>query len=515
MIDFTQLIWIMYGNIFRNIFSPIILFLILFSIKFAVSRLQSKLYSAIAIAIVIGITTLPYITWPQPGSMTMMYLATAFVMTITLLILNFVKLSVLDYVILFSYFVYVNRFLTFSQLHFGANLPALLVFAAIATTYKIQLKQLRGKLFYCWFSCTLVFLKGYIFNFLFWRHIVRLGQARDYRIEALLIWGVAIFATIAICAAFIYGLKRLLKRHFDDINKMGKAYPQIERFFIYNSLAILILLGAFHFGIGIATRFWPNPILDIFDLILLFAMLLQLSFLIMVFRITYLKDSLKNKSIENQSLAAYSSSLEKNMSDIKYIKHDLKNIFLTMGNFVEQSGIKEMQKFYHEKISPFASDEIAKSDLYGKLASIDNEQLKAFLFYKISQALERGVNVELDVLLPPSGIAEENSMDFIDLVRILGILLDNAIEECMEIEEGLISIKISRNSELISYTIKNALRDEIRNKGIRPGSSTKGKDRGKGLVNVRNIVDKYDFVVLNSYLYEGCFVQNVVIHLSH
>jgi len=183
-----------------------------------------------------------------------------------------------------------------------------------------------------------------------------------------------------------------------------------------------------------------------------------------------------------------------------------------MGNFVEKSGIKEMQEFYQEKINPFASDEIAKSDLYAKLAGIDNEQLKAFLFYKISQAIKRGVDVELDILFPSINSNEENSIEFVDLVRILGILLDNAIEECMELENGSISIKITRNSELVSYMISNFVRDEVKEMGIRAGISTKGQNRGKGLVNVCNIIDKYDFVTLNSYFRDGYFVQNIVVY---
>ena len=509
--DMTNFLWFIY----RSAFSPLLLFLLLFSIGFIGSKLKSNLYHVLAIIVVIGIIAIPYFVWLNPGSMMMMNLALAFVMTIAIFILNFVKLSLLDYVILFSWFAYITRFITLNTPHFGASVPALLVFVAIGTIYKIRLGQLQGRLFYCWFACVLTFIKGYIVSSLFFRYVVRLGQVRDSRIEALLVWGIAIAITIAVSAILIYIIKRLFKKYFDDINRMGKAYPQIERFFIYNSLAIFILLGAFHFAYGMATHFWPNPILEITNLILLFAMLLQLSFLIMVFRITWLKDNLRNKDLENRSLAAYSSSLEKNMSDIKHIKHDLKNIFLTMGSFVEESGIKEMQEFYHAKISPFASNEIAKSDLYSKLASIDNEQLKAFLFYKISQALELGVSIELDVVLPAQELSEENTIEFIDLVRILGILLDNAIEECMELEEGLISIKISKNSELLSYTIKNTLRDEIRKNGIRPGSSTKGEDRGKGLIYVRNIIDKYDFVVLNSYLYEECFTQNITIHTNH
>jgi len=60
--------------------------------------------------------------------------------------------------------------------------------------------------------------------------------------------------------------------------------------------------------------------------------------------------------------------------------------------------------------------------------------------------------------------------------------------------------------------IKNTVRQEIKEKGIRPGASTKGKDRGNGLVGVRNIINKYDAVLLNSYFSEDYFVQSLIVH---
>ena len=446
-----------------------------------------------------------------PGSIVMFNLATAFVMTSSVFILNFVKFRIADYVIMFLCFAYLSRFIgieqPLSQIYgrWGLPLSALIVFIIILAMYKIRLKKLEGNLFFCWFTCMFVFISGYTVSYLFPRSVLRLGQVQETRIEALFVWGIALLVVCSLSAALVYAIKRLFKRHFDNINKMGKAYPLIERFIIINSIAIFILVGlAYYFFGGMR-----NPIFNFTHIILLFAMALQLSFIIVVFRITYLKDNLKATAMENQSLAVYSSSLEKSMNDIKNIKHDVKNIFLTMGAFVERSDDKEMQEFYSKKISPFAVDEIAKNDLLGKLTGLGNEQLKAFMFYKISQGIERDVDIELDIA---TEIPKMLTVESIDLVRILGILLDNAIEECVEIPDGRIQIKISRNDEMVSYVIKNTVRQEIKKKGVKLGVSTKGKDRGKGLLGVRSIIDRYDTVLLNSYFSEKEFVQNLVIY---
>ena len=540
LINFPSVSWwdTLLRIIYRSNFSPIIVLLFLFAIGIIAKKWPNKIVEILAIILAIGVILVPSVKWFSPGSTTMFGLAGSFVMVVTVFILNFVKLSLLDYVIMFSSFAYLYRFIgvaqSFIQIrsNFGLPLSALIVMVTILAVYKIRLGQLKGNLFYCWFTCMLVFIKGYVASFLFVRYVLTVGQAQQTRIEALFVWGVALLIVFIFSALLIYAIKGLFKKHFDNINNMGKAYPQIERFIILNSIVIFLFLGFAYYFFGrihvvnnpdygfIVNR--QNPIFEYTNLILLFALILQLSFIIMIFRITWLKDNLKATAMENQSLAAYSSSLEKSMDDIKNIKHDVKNIFLTMSNFVERSNDKEMQEFYSKKISPFAIDEIAKSDLLGKLAGLGNEQLKAFMFYKISQAVERDIVVDLDILVQVHNF--ESSLDFfrvhggrfkiefIDLVRILGILLDNAIEECVEISDGRISVKISGNDEMISYAIKNTVRQEVKKKGIRPGVSEKGKGRGKGLIGIQGILSKYDTALLNSYFSENCFVQNLVVY---
>ena len=227
-------------------------------------------------------------------------------------------------------------------------------------------------------------------------------------------------------------------------------------------------------------------------------------------RVSYLKDNLQDKLSENQNLILYSSNLEKNLGDIRGIKHDIKNIFFTMGTYVEQSENEDMKAFYQSEISPFANEEITKNDLYGKLMTVKNEQLKAFLYYKISQAVERNITVLVDISADSS--SSDTAMDFIDLIRIVGILMDNAIEECFSLANGIITIKISQNNELISYKISNTTDPQKKETGIKAGVSSKGDNRGNGLIIVQNIIKKYGHIALNSYFQEDSFVQSLNVY---
>ena len=486
---------------------PIVIFMVLFVLDFMGNKIKHKAYQIFAIILTLCITAGFILYSAGSGSNTMSFLALAFVMTATVFILNFIKLSILDYTVMFSCFACIARFVGITSTTFGVALPILYVFIVLLAICKIRIDRLRGHLFYVWFASVLTAMEAYGFSVLFNKYVRPMGYTRASNMEKLFVWGIATLIFIALNLALIYGIKRFFQKRFDEINQMGKAYPKIERFFIYNSIGILSLMVLLHGGFRL-TKGYESSLPDLFNLFSPFALILQVSFLIMIFRITWLKDNLKSKSLENQSLAAYSSGLEKNMDGIRSIKHDIKNIFLTMGTFVEQSGDAEIRAFYREKISPFANEEIAKSDLYGKLAAIDNEQLKAFLFYKISQAVERGIDVDLDI--SPRFSISERKIEFTDLVRVLGILLDNAIEECMELEHGVMAIKISCNDTLVSYSIKNTVSPGRKANGIRPSVSSKGSGRGNGLVIVRGILEGYDCVTLNSCFQGDCFLQNLV-----
>jgi hypothetical protein len=503
---------ILFGNLLRQFLIPLITLAVLLIIDAIGNKAKHRAYSifAVMLAICAAVGLVMYYS-PGTGSVSASYVALAFVMTAVVFILNFIKLSVLDYAVLFACFVCVSRFVGLHSWLFGGSLAILYVFAVLLAICKIRLGRLNGRLFYVWFAAVLISLEGYVFEVMFDKYVRKMGYSFDSRIEKLIVWGIATLVIVSINLALIYFIKRLFQKRFDEINQMGKAYPRIERFFIYNSIGILLLIIVLNGSYTLSHRF-DDSLNGVFTIFALFALIIQLSFLIMIFRITWLKDNLQSKTFESQSLATYSSSLEKNMNEIRSIKHDIKNIFLTMGSFVEQNGSVEMQAFYREKISPFAKAEIAKSDLFGKLSAIDSEHLKAFLSYKISQAVERGIAIELDI--SPRFSASGGSFELMDLVRILGILLDNAIEECMTLAQGVITLKLTRNDEMVSYMVKNTVSPERKETGIKAGVSSKNGERGKGLVIVRGLLQKYDCVTLNSYFYEDCLVQNLVVYES-
>lgn len=100
-------------------------------------------------------------------------------------------------------------------------------------------------------------------------------------------------------------------------------------------------------------------------------------------------------------------------------------------------------------------------------------------------------------------------MDIIDLTRILGILLDNAIEETALVPDGILEIKVAGNSGGCSYHVKNPVTERTQKNGVRPGTTVKGEGHGNGLKIAEELLEQYPNAVLNSVLQAGSFVQSL------
>ncbi|MDE7015472.1 MAG: hypothetical protein K2P19_12500 [Kineothrix sp.] len=78
-----------------------------------------------------------------------------------------------------------------------------------------------------------------------------------------------------------------------------------------------------------------------------------------------------------------------------------------------------MKDFFWEKIYPYSQKTISQSELLSRLYQIPSESLRAFLNLKISQAMEHGVTVHLDICISPENF--RTAIDIIDLTQVLGI----------------------------------------------------------------------------------------------
>lgn len=213
----------------------------------------------------------------------------------------------------------------------------------------------------------------------------------------------------------------------------------------------------------------------------------------------------KQKAMED--LQGYTNNLEIMYNSLRSFKHDYINILLSVSGYIENGNTVELKEFFENKILP-TKDLIDQSDYkLNQLSNIGMLEIKSLLSVKMIYAYECGIDVTIDI---PDRV-EHFDMDTIDLVRILGIFLDNAIEAALEAEQPRIGLNIIQNNTSVAIIISNRFQDnslefhKIKLKGF----STKSGHQGIGLSNAQKIINSYDNVLLETRIQGDYFVQHI------
>jgi len=102
-------------------------------------------------------------------------------------------------------------------------------------------------------------------------------------------------------------------------------------------------------------------------------------------------------------------------------------------------------------------------------------------------------------------------MNVMDLCRITGIIMDNAIEASEQCEKPKIFLCIVNKKDYVVMVIQNNYFGDrpVIHKIYKEGFSTKGRDRGLGLSNVKRIVDSYENAFINTAVEGNMFTQEL------
>lgn len=327
--------------------------------------------------------------------------------------------------------------------------------------------------------------------------------ARLYGWSSPVKFGAILTAGAVMTAAFmlLFSLlgKLLSKMHFGSLS-LTQSFREIEIYVLMLLVITLIFLTITEFFPGTSDPV-GRSIRPFFALAEVFMILVEILYVCLLVKAASIKERVRVAEENKTAVASYASELELNLDELRDVRHDVKNLFLTMGGFVERSGDGEMKEYYEEKIVPFVKDTVLKSELQAKLTVLRDDFLKSFFYYKITEKTSRGIDVSLDIQSPMS-----IDIGCADITRVMGILIDNAAEEA-ELADGKTAICISENENEIILRISNSVRAEKRAVGVIAGSTDKGLGRGRGLLIAEKIISKYDNLILNSFFTDEGFTE--------
>lgn len=210
-----------------------------------------------------------------------------------------------------------------------------------------------------------------------------------------------------------------------------------------------------------------------------------------------------------QSAEEYNKTLHILHDNVRGFKHDFDNIVTTIGGYIKTNDMEGLRKYYFQ----LEEDCQKVNNLYVLNPDIiNNPGIYNLLATKYSEAEEKNIKVNLTFLFDLNDL----HMKIYEFARILGILLDNAIEAASESEEKIINIvfrnesKNNRNIILVenTYKDKNVDLNQIFSKGV----SGKENHTGLGLWEIREILKKNNNVNLHTTKNEIYFSQQLEIY---
>ena len=307
-----------------------------------------------------------------------------------------------------------------------------------------------------------------------------------------------IIYSIVFLLTYLLSNKDFYLNHLDELDKKSKSLIIANLVFglIYITIEILISM----------------KFIDILPLMYTFAnfTMLLLYFIITLYSISKII-KLKTATTQLESAEEYNKTLKILHDNVRGFKHDFDNIVTTIGGYINTNDMEGLKKYYVQ----LEEDCEKVNNLYIlNPTSINNPGIYNLLTSKYHDATEKGIDVKIYFLLDLNDL----HMKIYEFARILGILLDNAIEAAEQSKEKIINIsfrkddKNNRNIILIenSYKNKDVDIDTIFNKGF----TEKENHSGIGLWEVRKIISKNNNVNLFTTKSDSLFKQQLEIYFK-
>jgi signal transduction histidine kinase len=216
------------------------------------------------------------------------------------------------------------------------------------------------------------------------------------------------------------------------------------------------------------------------------AIIIIFAMLVMIITIIFLRNGLKNLNAEEQVriYEQYLPIVDELVDELRAKQHDFDNHLLAIKMMIE------MNKNSPDTINKVEAyiDEIDEDFKNSNLIKLDNKIVAGFLYSKSKWAFSN--NIEFNINIDYYNL--RTSLKDYEVIEILSILLDNAIETDVENNTIIINIKNENNQCVLEVLNKHPyMTAEQINVMFKKGYSTKNlQGRGLGLFKLRQSIDK-------------------------
>jgi len=288
--------------------------------------------------------------------------------------------------------------------------------------------------------------------------------------------------------AFTYFTAALLRR-FKNVRKNAIMPSGVI-------IAVIILFVAVWFvpityGLGMDNIFYEAT------LIIVTVLFVGSVFLIFYFFDTLTvkyEDKLKSEyqAQEKEYYFAQCQLMQESAEQVKSIRHDIKMHLAALKDIADNGNSEDVRSYLNSLVN-----DIEKSDIYSNTGNIAFDSI---VNYKLRNAKSDNIKLDLRVAVPP-----EINIEMVDIIIVLGNLLDNALDAVAKVNDKMIKLDIEFIKDALFVKVDNSFNGEILYWEESDGEERKmaslkaGGEHGYGLKNIMQSIEKYNGYMKTSY----------------
>jgi len=215
--------------------------------------------------------------------------------------------------------------------------------------------------------------------------------------------------------------------------------------------------------------------------------------------------ALKQKKFEQKHLQNYTDEIVGLYNEIRGFRHDYAGMLVSMQIAIDSGNLQEIDRVYNEVLVKANYKLRSDKYTYFDLNNIEDSALRSLVAQSIVYARNNGVEFTLEV----KDTITKLPIELLDLVRIMSVLLNNAVEGSADSYKKQMEVAVIKMETETVIVIQNSCKMTMTPSGdlFALGFSTKGRNRGVGLNNVKELLDKYNNIILETEMEGSTFRQ--------
>lgn len=303
---------------------------------------------------------------------------------------------------------------------------------------------------------------------------------------------------ISIMLIFIINLKitkKLYLKLLDTIDKIN-----------YIQLSLLCIVGMLILNILVVNSYNTIKL----QYILIFNIVLVIAVLLIIFY-SFKTQNKYNKVSDRYNIAIKSlNDYEDMMTKYRIANHENKNLLLTIRAMIINKE-KEIPKYIDSMIEEKYMDD---EKLFFDMSVIPSGGLRATIYSEILKIKERKIKYSLNIdrKLKTVDLINLDTNAVIEICKIIGVFVDNAIEAVNGLRQKNIAIELYMDDNDLCIKVSNNYKGSIDISKISDeGYTTKGEGHGYGLSLVKRIIDNNGLFENKTEISKNIFSQILII----